>query len=179
MGSFSGADEPGIEELIERLGDTDRLQRVHAAANLVQLGRHGKDPTNPLIDALADRRLQKMAALVLGDLAPSTREAIPALIESLRDEDEGLRRRSAVALGQFGPLAAAAIPALLLALQDSDEGVRSFARTALAADRAVGASRDGLRPASGKDCRRSSRWAGVPLRRGLLFRSARGQPHSR
>jgi HEAT repeat protein len=130
MGSFS--DQEGIEELIERLGHPDRLERVAAAAKLVRLGRQGKNLTRFLIDALSDRRLQKMAALVLGDLAPGAREAIPALIESLRDEDEGLRRRSAVALGQFGPLAAAAIPALLLALRDADEGVRSFAQTALA-----------------------------------------------
>jgi HEAT repeat protein len=73
-----------------------------------------------------------MAALVLGDLAPAAREAIPALIHALSNADAGLRRRAAVALGRFGAEAAAAVPALRSALADSDEGVRSFAATALA-----------------------------------------------
>jgi HEAT repeat protein len=134
MSSFEAGDGPSVAELIEQLGNIDRLQRVHAAASLVRLGRQGSDVARPLILVLQHEKgvRQKMAALVLGDLAPATREAIPALIRALGDEDEGLRRRAVVALGQFGPVAREAIPALRIALADTDEGVRSFARTALA-----------------------------------------------
>ena len=125
--------EAHVSHLIGRLGHADRLERVHAAVGMVRLGRQGWPIVAPLTAALKDERpvVRKMAALVLGDLAPDAREAIPALIAALRDADEGVRRRAAVALGQYGPEASAAVPALHLALRDLDEGVRSFAATSL------------------------------------------------
>ena len=123
-----------IAELIDRLGHADRLERVHAAVGLVRFGRQGCQLVEPLSTALKDGRpvVRKMAALVLGDLAPEARGAIPALAASLGDADEGVRQRAAVALSQYGPEAAAAVPALRTALSDPDAGVRSFAATALA-----------------------------------------------
>ena len=58
----------------------------------------------PLTTALKTERpvVRKMAALVLGDLAPEMRGAIPALAAALGDADEGVRRRAAAALGQYG-----------------------------------------------------------------------------
>jgi HEAT repeat protein len=131
---FMPEDRASVEELIDRLGHYDRLQRVHAAAQLVRLGRHDGAVIAALLTALRSGQevLQRMAALVLGDLAPAAREAIPPLINALSNSDAGLRRRAAVALGRFGAEAAAAVPALRSALADSDEGVRSFAATALA-----------------------------------------------
>ena len=98
------------------------------------MGRGGRRLEDALAAALKDERpvVRKMAALVLGDLAPDSRKAVPALADALRDVEEGVRRRAAVALGQFGAEAAAAIPALRAALDDADEGVRSFAATSLA-----------------------------------------------
>jgi HEAT repeat protein len=134
MSSLHVGDGPSVRDLIERLGHEDRLQRVGAAAGLVRLGRQGVDVCGSLVEALQRGRgvLQKMAALVLGDLAPATRQAVPALVAALGDHDEGLRRRAAVALGQFGSAASQAAEALRAALRDPDEGVRSFAATALA-----------------------------------------------
>ncbi len=128
------AEPPSFRDLIDRLGHPDRLERVHAAADLVKLGRQGKGAVPALVQALRQEgrvAVRKMAALVLGDLAPDALEALPALIDALRDSDEGLRRRAAVALGRFGGAAVAAIPALRLSLNDPDEGVRSFAGAAL------------------------------------------------
>ena len=75
----------GIANLIERLGHADRLERVHAAVDLVRLGRRGCRLEEALAAALKDERpvVRKMAALVLGDLAPDSRMAIPALAEAL------------------------------------------------------------------------------------------------
>jgi HEAT repeat protein len=131
----ASAEPPSFRDLIDRLGHPDRLERVHAAADLVKLGRQGKRPVPALVQALREERrvaVRKMAALVLGDLAPHAQEALPALIDALRDSDEGLRRRAAVALGRFGGAAVSALPALRLSLSDPDEGVRSFAASALA-----------------------------------------------
>jgi HEAT repeat protein len=123
-----------LKELIDRLGHPDRIARVHAAAELVKQGRQDQAAVRALIEALRQDRqvaVRKMAALVLGDLAPQAQEAIGALAEALGDGDEGLRRRVAVALGRFGSAAAAAGPALQRALNDTDEGVRSFAAASL------------------------------------------------
>ena len=135
MSGLHAADEVPLSELIDRLAYVDRLERVHAAAELVRLGRQpgGQKVVEALVGALRDERIivRKMAALVLGDLAVEADTAVPALAESLRDPDEGVRRRAAVALGQFRTQASLAISALRSALQDEDDGVRSFAATSL------------------------------------------------
>jgi HEAT repeat protein len=125
--------EDPIPELINRLGHPDRLQRVNAAVGLVRLGRQGCRLVEPLAAALNDERpaVRKMAALVLGDLAPEAGDAVPSLAAALFDPDEGVRRRAAVALGQFGAAAKSAVLALRAALDDPDEGVRSFAAASL------------------------------------------------
>jgi HEAT repeat protein len=128
-----GKDGRSLADLIDRLGHPDRLERVHAGACLVVRGREDQAVVPALIAALRDERavVRRMAALVLGDLAPQARQAVGSLVEALRHEDAGLRRRAVVALGQFGAEATAAVPALRAALADKDEGVRSFAATAL------------------------------------------------
>jgi hypothetical protein len=134
MSGSHESDGGNVAALIKQLGHLDRLQRVHAAAQLVRLGRQDEGLVAVIQAALKDGPdlVQKMAALVLGDLAPLSRQAIPALIDAVGDADEGLRRRAVVALGRFGPEAVAAVPALQSALNDPDEGVRCFAATALA-----------------------------------------------
>jgi HEAT repeat protein len=138
MSGPHAADKVPLPELVERLAHVDRLERVHAAAELVRFGRQGPaqdaEAVGAVIAALKDERalVRKMAALVLGDLALDPARAVPALAEALGDPDEGVRRRAAVALGQFRVAARPAVPALRAALQDADDGVRSFAATSLA-----------------------------------------------
>ena len=55
-------------------------------------------------------------------------QAIPALIEALKDEDRDVRRTAAWALGQIGP---PAVPALIQALRDEKWEVRQAAAEAL------------------------------------------------
>jgi HEAT repeat protein len=124
-----------LRALVDCLGHEDRLERVHAAADLVRLGRQadGHRVVEAALAALADDRagVRKMAALVLGDLALAAAQAVPALAAALRDADEGVRRRAAVALGQYRAEARPAVIALRAALQDADDGVRSFAASSL------------------------------------------------
>jgi len=70
--------------------------------------------------------------------------AVPALIEALADEDEGVRGLAACALGEIGAAAAPAAEALRRALADADPDVAAQARTAL---EQIGAS-PGPQPAS-------------------------------
>jgi HEAT repeat protein len=71
------------------------------------------------------------AGLLLGRMGPRAKEAVPTLLELLRDARVRNRRLAAWTLGYIGEGAAEAIPALLTAVQDEDEGVRKMAREAL------------------------------------------------
>jgi HEAT repeat protein len=70
------------------------------------------------------------AAILLGDMGPAAREAVPPLIELLNGGGVQDRRLAVVTLGHIG--AAEAIPALNGALRDADEAVRRLADSALA-----------------------------------------------
>jgi HEAT repeat protein len=51
-------------------------------------------------------------------------EAVPALADALEDPEPGVRRGAAAALGGLGPAAREALPGLRRAVNDSDNGVR-------------------------------------------------------
>jgi HEAT repeat protein len=58
-------------------------------------------------------------------------QAVPALIEALKNIDGGVRVDAAIGLGTFGEQAKAAIPALKIAQHDRDGRVRNAANVAL------------------------------------------------
>jgi serine/threonine protein kinase len=70
-----------------------------------------------------------LAARTLGGIGPGAREAIPVLLEALRDRDSTVRVDAAAALEKMGPEAADALAA---AVDDDDEVVRRIAADALA-----------------------------------------------
>lgn len=67
----------------------------------------------------------------LGNIGPAAAEAVPALIDALKDPDEIVRQKAAQALENIGPAAAEALPALTDALEDPDEIVRRCAAVLL------------------------------------------------
>jgi len=75
--------------------------------------------------------VRSSAAEALAKIGFTTEETVPALIDTLEDEDESVRSRAAEALGKIGPTAKEAVPTLIDALQDQDESVRSRAAEAL------------------------------------------------
>ena len=78
-----------------------------------------------------DQELRARAAMVIERYGPAAGEAIPALIELLRDKDAELRYRAARALEAIGSLARAAAPALMQATNDSSVMVQRVAKRIL------------------------------------------------
>lgn len=73
---------------------------------------------------LLERRL---AAHALGEIGPAAREAVPALIEALRDPESFVRVWAAAALTRVQPENPDANPALVAGTQDGISFVRSLA----------------------------------------------------
>jgi tRNA A-37 threonylcarbamoyl transferase component Bud32 len=85
-----------------------------------------------LLAAMQDPKSRWMAVVAVGEMGSAAREAIPALIEALEDEDVAIRWDAAKALGKMGPAAAGAVPALAAVIhQQSDAIVRQYAVAAL------------------------------------------------
>ena len=71
-------------------------------------------------------------AELLGDLAPDSQAAVPALVQALAEEsDRDVRLRLVIALGQLGPAASPALPQLQLLRQGADEEMIRHAREAV------------------------------------------------
>jgi HEAT repeat protein/tRNA A-37 threonylcarbamoyl transferase component Bud32 len=85
-----------------------------------------------LLQAMQDPKSRWMAVVALGEMGSAAREAIPALVDALEDEDVAVRWDAAKALGKMGPAAAGAVPALAAVIhQQNDAIVRQYAVAAL------------------------------------------------
>jgi len=72
------------------------------------------------------------AASALRTMGPAAKDAVPALIKALGDEDWVLRQNAAEALGEIGPAAKDALPKLKeLAEKDKDARVQQTAKQAI------------------------------------------------
>ena len=71
--------------------------------------------------------VRKQAAIVLHDMGPDAKAAVPALTRLLSDKESGVRDRAARALAVMGPQAKTAVPALIKLLDDSVWYVRQSA----------------------------------------------------
>jgi HEAT repeat protein len=107
--------------------------RLSVVLCLLILGGCGKKSTSELIqDAKSSEEGKRITAVRLlqhrqGDAAT----VVPALIESLKDQDGDIRWSAAIGLGYFGDQAKEAIPALQEAEKDRDARVREAATVAL------------------------------------------------
>ncbi len=125
--------EPGkrlvVPLLLKALKDKDSVvvkRAVHALAN------RGKDIVPAMIQALKDDRTEFYALLVLHEIGPDAKDAVPAIRDVLHEANEPYQRQeAAMTLGMIGPGAAAAVPELITLLDDPESGVQHAAVFAL------------------------------------------------
>jgi HEAT repeat protein len=152
LGRIGPAAKAAVAALTETLRDPDGHVRINAADALRRIDNSSAGVA-ALIDVCKDasdsnRSNRCTAAMVLGDFGPAAKEAVPALLELLKDSDRYLPCYAAFSLwqiakhdraipvliekgrgsegpdseflGQIGPEAKAAVPALTKAAADKD-----------------------------------------------------------
>jgi HEAT repeat protein len=116
--------KPAVEELRKqaRLDRklNDRTSAVGALVEISPSAAHGLIPV--YIEALhhTDPRVRYEAAMVLAELGPVGKEAVPPLVATARDPNELVRRWAVTALGRIGVASAEVRQTLVAALADSE-----------------------------------------------------------
>jgi HEAT repeat protein len=114
-----------IPELVKTLKDKDEKVRVASARALAQMGPKAKTAVAALAEALRDTPAVRLAAReALGSVG---KEAVPFLVQALKDKDDVIRLLAVQGLGRLGPEAKTAIPALIEALKDRHRIVSDIA----------------------------------------------------
>ncbi len=111
------------------MADKDPVVRANAIDALASLGEAA---VPHLIKGLENDDLQELAVAVIHKLGPKAKDAVPALIDELKDPGADYRREVEFTLATIGPDAKGAVPALVKEMQeDSDPRVRHTACFAL------------------------------------------------
>ena len=116
-----------LDALINAIQSGGKKARISALGELGDMGSRGRPAVPAILPLLRARnaKVREAAADALTEIGPGP-EAVPSLVEAIRDEDTGWD--ATFALVAVGP---AAIPALTRTLHDSDADVRSRAVYAL------------------------------------------------
>ncbi len=98
---------------------------------LHSLAEAGADVVPALAEALDHKEARYWACLILAELGPKAKEAVPALQKVVADERPEVRLQALVALGEIGPDARPAVPTVIKSLDDPEISVRYAAAFAL------------------------------------------------
>ncbi|HEY4308405.1 MAG TPA: HEAT repeat domain-containing protein [Pirellulales bacterium] len=128
--------EVTIPLMVNVLEDADPSVVVPA---LQTLAERGPEAVPGLIEALSHPKGRYWATLVLAEMGPAAKSAVPALGGLLDDPDPEVRMQSALALGEMGIDAAAAEARLVKGLSDKADAVRYACTFALGKVGATGA----------------------------------------
>jgi len=115
--------------LAKVLDDADPSVVMPALQSLAEVGA---DAMPTLIEALSYPGGRYWACLVLAEMGPKGKAAVPALVKLLSDKDPEVRMQAVITLGEIGPDAKSAASDIIKALSDEHGGVRYGAVYALA-----------------------------------------------
>ena len=127
FGAMGPEAEEAVPHVAELLKDEDESVRSEAVRALEKIGPAARDAVPALAEALKHSpSLREKAARALSAIGA---EALPALVEMLKDRDSEVRLQALTALTRMGPTAEAAAPAVreLLGsahMQESDYALR-------------------------------------------------------
>ena len=164
LGFIGPAAKSAVPKLIAALHDKAGSVTLHAAE---ALGRMGPDAAPELIAGLKDEKLRHWAAIILGDIGPAAKMAVPDLIKALQDPRPDIRREAVIALAHIGPEAQPAVPALLKLLNSSEmldpRGGAAYALGKIGAKEAIPDLHKTLQNKDDQNLRIASAWALVML----------------
>ena len=104
---------------VKLLEDPDPAIRVRI---LSALADSGVDAVPGLIKGLKDDKFAFWALIVLREIGPAAKDAIPAIAEKLKDKQPEIRREAVLTLGAFGEAAVPAVPQIAALLSDKHAG---------------------------------------------------------
>ena len=126
------AEKGDTANLIKLLGDSDHRTIELASQKLKKIGASAvPDLVRVLKDDTVDSRLRINSIITLGKIGPDAKAAVPALTETIDDENFLVRKASAYVLGSIDPTNERVISALIHALHDTHEGVSTDALISL------------------------------------------------
>ncbi len=82
------------------------------------IAERGVEAVPPLIEALKDDKVAFWALIILRDIGPAAKDAVPAITEKLKDKKPEIRREAALTLGAMDEAALPAVPQLAALLSD-------------------------------------------------------------
>jgi HEAT repeat protein len=129
------ASREAIPALKEILAQSDEFYGIEYAPLVAQIDPAEVVPFLARLVAHGEYPIRKDAAALLAEMGPDAKEAIPNLIDSLKEKSyfksEDWRAESARALGNMGPDAKEAVPQIAKLLADEDQAIRREALKAL------------------------------------------------
>jgi HEAT repeat protein len=103
---------PILSKLLEDSDPQVRIRVLHALAEM------GKDALPGLLKALDSEQGAYWACLVISQIGPEAKEAVPALAKLISDKRPDVRREAILALAEIGEGSAPAAPQLAAAIDD-------------------------------------------------------------
>ncbi len=113
---------------VKVLGDADPATVAQALASVSELGAK---VVPPMIEALKNEKARYWGLLVLADIGPAAKDAVPEIKKSLSDSKVEVAMQAALTLAAIGPDAKDATPELIAALNNPSNAVRFGAAYAL------------------------------------------------
>jgi len=107
--------EVAVPLCIKLLEDPDPAVRARVLSAIAQAGAKA---VPALVEALKNDKAAYWACLVLREIGPDAKDAVPVLTEKLKDPRPEIRREAVLTLGAIGPAAEAAIPQIAGLLAD-------------------------------------------------------------
>ena len=86
------------------------------------IAERGVEAVPGLIEGLKDDKAAFWALIVLREIGPAAKDAVPAITEKLKDKRPEIRREAVLTLGALGEAAAPAVPQIAALLSDEHAG---------------------------------------------------------